>query len=51
MFKHAFDLSVKSSHNGSTLNRMGYNTACHGGTESQAGGTHTLIGKVAMHIP
>lgn len=26
MFKHTFDLSVKSSHNGSTLNRMGYNS-------------------------
>lgn len=51
MFKHTFDLSVNSSHNGSTLNRMGYNTAYQGGTESQAGVNHTLTGKVAMYIP
>lgn len=48
MFKHTFALSVKSSHNGSTLNRMGENTACQEGTESQAGVNHTLIGKVAI---
>lgn len=50
VFKHTFDVSVKSSHNGSTWNRMGYNTAYQEGTESQAGVNHTLIGKVAMHI-
>lgn len=33
MFKHTFDLPVKSSHSGSTLNRMGYNIACQEGPQ------------------